>query len=176
MSAFRRCSRAVVVALATTLPACQSGASPGHTAGPAPSAATDRRRPLFVKAPTGGDRIAPYVANQLARGREGHYGVLVYVGATWCEPCQRFHRAVEAGEFDVLLAGVHLLEFDLDASRDALHDAGYGSELIPLFAFPNDDGTGSDRRIEGSIKGPTAIDQNLLPRLQKLLADQAARR
>ncbi len=159
-----------------TLPACQSGASPGHATGPAPSAAIAGRRPLFVKGPTDGARIAPYVANELKQGREGRYGVLVYVGATWCEPCQRFHRAVEAGEFDVLLAGLHLLEFDLDTSRDALHDAGYGSELIPLFAFPNDDGTGSDRRIEGSIEGPAAIEQNLLPRLQQFLGDQAARR
>ena len=54
--------------------------------------------------------------------------------------------------------------------RDALQRAGYISTLIPLFAFPNPDGTASERRIEGSIKGPDAVAQNLLPRLKALLA------
>ena len=26
--------------------------------------------------------------------------VLVYVGATWCEPCKRFHKALASGELD----------------------------------------------------------------------------
>ena len=131
------------------------------------------KRPVFVRGPTNGEAIAPFVAAALKEGRRTHHGVLVYVGATWCEPCQQFHHAVEKGELDDLLAGVRLIEFDLDVDRDALTKAGYQSELIPLFALPNDDGTASDRRIQGSIKGPSAVQQNLEPRLRAFLRGQA---
>jgi len=117
--------------------------------------------------------VEPFVAHQLAQGRAAHYGVLVYVGATWCEPCQQFHQAVQAGELDDMLDGVRLVEFDLDADRDPLERAGYASRLIPLFALPKDDGTASLHRIEGSIKGPQALRENLMPRLRAFLRGQA---
>jgi thiol-disulfide isomerase/thioredoxin len=154
---------------------CRSGASPvPERSAPAKTATPPSSNgPRFIRGPSEAAPIAPYVAAELAKGKKDKYGVLVYVGATWCEPCQRFHKAVEAGELDAPLRGVHLLEFDLDADRQALTDAGYASELIPLFAFPNSDGTSSDRKIQGSIKGPAAVDQNLLPRLVALLHGQA---
>jgi thiol-disulfide isomerase/thioredoxin len=113
--------------------------------------------------------VAPFVAREVAEGRSGHWNVIVYVGATWCEPCQRFHAAAQAGQFDAMLPGAHLVEFDLDADKDELAAAGYFSKLIPLFCVPKTDGTASERRIEGSIKGPDAVDQNLMPRLRDFL-------
>lgn len=162
----------VAVALATS---CKSGDVPG-SARPAPTTAAQAasKRPVFMRGPTGGAPVAPFVAGELTKARAGHYGVLVYVGATWCEPCQGFHRAVAAGELDDMLAGVHLLEFDLDADRDALAAAGYSSQLIPLFALPKPDGTASENRIEGSIKGPEAVRENLMPRLRAFLRGQQA--
>src|SRR6188768_2295111 len=38
--------------------------------------------------------------------------VLVYVGASWCGPCQRFHKALASGELDEALAGTKFLAFD----------------------------------------------------------------
>jgi len=165
----------VAIVAAALAAACRSGSAPvPHAGQPTETAgAVDPAKPRFHRGPTGGAPIAPFVAAELAKGKKEKYGVLVYVGATWCEPCQRFHRALESGELDGPLGGVHLLEFDLDADRQALEDAGYSSELIPLFAFPNDDGTSSTRRIEGSIKGPDAVSKNLLPRLVALLRRQA---
>jgi len=151
---------------------CKSGETPRGHGDPSPPSAPSRKRPIFLRGPSGGSPIAPFVASELAKGRAGHFGVLVYVGATWCEPCQGFHRSVAAGELDEMLAGVHLLEFDLDADRDALEVAGYSSQLIPLFALPKIDGTASDHRIEGSIKGPDSVRLNLMPRLQAFLRGQ----
>jgi thiol-disulfide isomerase/thioredoxin len=130
-------------------------------------------RPQLLSAPAQSDAVAPLVAAELARARTQHATLLVYVGATWCEPCRRFHDALTAGELDASLPDLRFLEFDYDKSHDALSRAGYVSQLIPLFAVPNDDGTASERRIEGSIKGPTAVAQNLVPRLQALLQDTA---
>jgi thiol-disulfide isomerase/thioredoxin len=86
--------------------------------------------------------------------------VLVYVGATWCEPCQRFHKA---------LAGTKFIEFDADRDRQELRAAGYASKYIPLFSVPDQSGHASGRAIEGSIKGDSAVRENLVPRLLALL-------
>jgi hypothetical protein len=97
---------------------------------------------------------------------------VVYVGATWCEPCEHFHRAATAGELDAALPGLRFLEFDLDRDRDRLTKAGYASKMVPLFALPNDDGTDAGLRIEGGIKGEGAAKE-LTERLLRLLAKGA---
>jgi thiol-disulfide isomerase/thioredoxin len=95
--------------------------------------------------------------------------LVVYVGATWCEPCRYFHDAAAAGALDETFPGVTILEFDYDADIQRLEPAGYGSNTIPLFVIPRADGTASERRFQGSIKGPAAV-QNIVPRLKRLLS------
>ncbi len=133
--------------------------------------------PRFVRGPTGGADVAAFVRQKLSEANSaqkaaGYTRVLVYVGATWCEPCQYFHHAVTEGKLDRELQGVTFLEFDLDQDRDALARAGYSSRMIPLFALPDAAGRGTERRISGSIKGPGAT-ANITPRLHQLLAGGA---
>lgn len=104
-------------------------------------------------------------AKSVALGRR----LLIYVGATWCEPCQRFHEAAAQGQLDDMLAKVDLLTFDLDKDRGRLTAAGCDSNMIPLLSLPDDFGRCTDHRIEGSIKGTGAVAQ-MTPRLQELLA------
>src|SRR4029077_18975182 len=75
-----------------------------------------------------------------------------YVGATWCEPCQQIHAAAVAHQLDGEFPNVTLLQFDLDRDAKALDQAGYTSELIPLFALPGPDGRASSRRESGGVK------------------------
>jgi thiol-disulfide isomerase/thioredoxin len=138
-------------------PAAPSGITP----------AIEPNRPSLIAGPADVPELAPFIARELARSQTP---LLVYVGAGWCEPCQRFHAALTAGQLDRELGGVRFLEFDYDKSSAALKRAGYVSKLIPLFAIPKPDGRASDRAMEGSIKGPTAVADNLLPRLHALLA------
>jgi hypothetical protein len=126
-------------------------------------------------APDGADEVPALVQEQLKRAKREGRELLVYVGATWCEPCTRFHKAVEAGELDATFPALRLYEFDLDRDRDRLDRAGYGSRMIPLFVVPADDGQGSPLRIEGSIKGEGAV-KDITPRLQALLAQARAAR
>ena len=147
----RRLASALVVFLASA--GCESGKGPqGNSAGVVPVAAAAGKvhvRPIFMRGPSGGTPIAPFVAAELQKGRAGHYGdARLCRRRRWCEPCRQFHKAVLAGELDTLLDGVHLVEFDLDADRDALSAAGYSSHLIPLFALPKANGSGSTDRIE----------------------------
>lgn len=113
--------------------------------------------------------IAPYVQAEQARAKADGRRLLIYVGATWCEPCRRFHDAARAGQLDDAFADLRFLEFDLDRDRDRLAADGYRSEMIPLIALPGPDGKGNGRGMQGSVKGDGAV-ANMRPRLQELLA------
>jgi Thioredoxin-like len=131
---------------------------------PAPTA-----KPEFVRVAASERAVDELVRDAALAAAGEQRRLLVYVGASWCEPCQRFHEAVEQGRLDGELAGVRFLEFDADVDSPALTDAGYGGKLIPRFALPGPDGRGSDAKIEGGVKGEAAVD-HILERLKGLLA------
>jgi hypothetical protein len=145
-------------------PAGGSEAS-AHPASPAP--------PSFLRYPGQAGAIEPWVQEQVELADAAHLRVLVYVGAAWCEPCQRFHKAVEGGELNGALNGLRFLEFDQDRDASALKVAGYLYQYIPVLALPDPDGRNHGRMITGSIKGPSAVQENLVPRLQALLSGKA---
>jgi thiol-disulfide isomerase/thioredoxin len=121
----------------------------------------------FVDAPSGdaADVIRAERTRAIADGRT----LVVYVGAKWCEPCQRFHQAAERGALDAEFPNLTFLAFDLDEARDRLIAAGYSSKLIPLFVLPDESGRATERRFEGGVKGDGAV-ANITPRLRALLA------
>ena len=152
--------------VALLLAACQEQSGPG----PGSASTTTKPGVEIVAAPVtdATTDVASIVAAEVARTRHAGRQLLVYVGATWCEPCQAFHQAAASGALDSVFPTLRLLEFDLDRDADALQRAGYGSRMIPLFAEAHDDGT-RGRHVEGSIKGPGAV-ADLTPRLVTLLA------
>jgi hypothetical protein len=109
------------------------------------------------------------VRSALAAATASKRRLVVYVGAPWCEPCQRFHQAAARGELDGTFPDLTLVEFDADADGERLAAAGYVSRYIPLFALPAGDGRASGKQIEGGIKGDGAV-ANIVPRLRELLA------
>src|SRR6187549_2800190 len=129
--------------------------------------------PKFLHYPRKGSAIEPWVQEQVELAEAAHSRVLVYVGASWCEPCQRFHQAVERGELNGTLNGLRFLEFDQDQDASALKTAGYVYQYIPVLALPDPDGRNHGQMISGSIKGSRAVQENLVPRLQALLNGQA---
>lgn len=66
--------------------------------------------------------------------------LVVYVGATWCEPCKRLRVEVKSGRLDERLGKLTLLAFDADADRDGLDAAGYRYRFVPFVALPGPDG------------------------------------
>jgi thiol-disulfide isomerase/thioredoxin len=154
--------RLALFAAASLVAAC----SKEEPAKPEPPPAKAAAHVEIIK--TTGDDVAETVRREVVRGKGDKREVLVYVGAAWCEPCQYFHNAAAAGELDGAFPGLRLVEFDLDRDREALARAGYASKMIPLFALPREDGSGSGEQIEGSIKGAGAVAQ-ITPRLKVLL-------
>ena len=177
MNPRRICSLALLGVLAVS--ACRTrerkDRAPGASAELAKPAAAKAAttRPYFVKAPAELGAAQTFLEEQMASAGALGERVLVYVGASWCEPCERFHDAVERGELDDLLAGTRFVEFDADRHTEALGEAGYAFKLIPVIALPNPDGSASGRQLSGSIKGPEAVHGNLVPRVRALLEGRA---
>jgi hypothetical protein len=134
---------------------------------PPPTPPPGPNRVEWVHAPPAGE-VAQIVAAEQARAQGDRRQLLVYVGATWCEPCQRFHQAADAGKLDGAFGRLRLLEFDSDRDGERLTRAGYVSQMIPLFAAPGPGGRASGRQISGSIKGDGAVTE-IVPRLASLL-------
>ncbi len=113
--------------------------------------------------------LTDIIGKEHARARADGRRLLVYVGATWCEPCQYFKQAIKRGELDAEFAGLRLLELDRDRDEARLRKAGCLSRMIPLLARVDGTRCSSRARMEGSIKGPGAVAQ-MTPRLKALLA------
>jgi thiol-disulfide isomerase/thioredoxin len=105
----------------------------------------------IIEAPPGVTDVAAFVRNTAARVAAADRRLVVYVGATWCEPCQQIHAAALAHQLDAELPDLTLLAFDQDRDGAALQQAGYDSPLIPLFALPLADGRAGDRREFGGV-------------------------
>jgi thiol-disulfide isomerase/thioredoxin len=121
----------------------------------------------LVPAPPGDVAALVRAARKTARahGRS----LLVYIGATWCEPCQRFHHAAEEGKLDDTFPTMSLLVFDLDADGNRLHAALYAPGYVPYFGVPDESGRATGKALAGSIKGEGAVAQ-MTPRLLELVA------
>jgi thiol-disulfide isomerase/thioredoxin len=136
----------------------------------APSPVAPPGRVDLVRVPATTEPLPHLFQRELARARADGRDLVIYVGATWCEPCRYFHDAVDRGELDATFPSLRLLELDLDRDRTRLDQAGCASNVIPLFSRPTEAGTcDPNHRVMGSIKGPGAVD-NLVPRLKKMLA------
>ena len=150
---------------------CKTEAEPGPEGGvsTAASSPASTGKLRLTTAPGEGD-VDAIVRSAQVKAMADRRRVVVYVGASWCEPCQRFHHAAERGELDATFPDVDLLGFDADHDAERLASAGYVSKLIPLFALPGPDGRASGKQVEGGIKGEGAVGF-IAPRLEKMLAD-----
>ncbi|MCA3013451.1 MAG: thioredoxin family protein [Myxococcaceae bacterium] len=123
----------------------------------------------FITPPMAGE-VSSIMSAQLAKSKAEGRQVLLYCGATWCEPCRYFHEAVDRGELTGKVGALDLVAFDSQVDAERMLLSGYESQFIPLFAAVGPDGKATGRKIEGSVKGPGAVDE-LVPRLKALLAE-----
>lgn len=154
-------------ALLVALGGCK-GDAPSPKPDPVASSAGPAKVEIIELEPSD-EPLADIVRRERARAEKEGRDLLIYVGAEWCEPCKRFHDAALRGELDQTFPTLRLLELDRDRDEARLAAAGCITQLIPLFARPNQEG-GCDleRSLTGSIKGPGAV-ANITPRLRALL-------
>ena len=79
--------------------------------------------------------------------------LVVYVSATWCDPCKKLKAEIEAGRLDDRLGKTTLLAFDADKDGERLLAAGYSFKFVPYVALPGADGHPADsQQATGSGK------------------------
>jgi thiol-disulfide isomerase/thioredoxin len=115
--------------------------------------------------------IDAVVRGALTYARRDGRRLVVYVSASWCEPCERFQAAVRAGALDASFPRLRLLKFDQDRDLDRLAAAGYSGAFIPRFVVPGSDGRGTANRMEGATRAEDSTLASIKPRLQHLLTE-----
>lgn len=152
--------------LALVLVGCTTR-SPGD-ATQAPTAVKPKGKMRIIDAPAEPAAIEKLVMAKSAECKTQGRTLLVYAGAKWCEPCKRFHEAVESGALDADFGDVDVLAFDVDFDNERLAYGNYETGSIPLLAVPGPDGKSTTRYMNGSIKGDGAVSE-MTPRLKTLL-------
>jgi hypothetical protein len=139
----------------------------GDAGASAVTATSGKARVPLDEAPAEGD-VASLVRDAMARHAAQRRTLVVYVGATWCKPCQRFRAALESGKLDDRLPDMAFLTFDVDRDQSRLRADGYEARKLPLLALPAPDGAPSGKQIEGGIPGEATVDY-FVTELQKML-------
>lgn len=145
----------------TSTPATgSSGASPvpSTSSDPPPTTPDPPRKPgegiKVTNAAADGDALSTIRTERLKAKSEGRV-LVVYVSATWCEPCKRMKDEIHAGRLDAQLGKTTLLAFDADKDGDRLASAGYKFGFIPFVALPGADGHPT-ASLEAKGKGSNA--------------------
>jgi hypothetical protein len=165
-----------LISLATGCRMQEESASTGTATAdpPAPAPSPSPPSPLshvVIDHPPSQGEVAPIVRSELEKAQRDGRRLVVYEGATWCQPCQQLHHAIDRGDLDSEFPQLTLLEFDADRDAERLLSAGYTSRYIPLLALPRPDGSASGKQVEGGVKGDGAV-QVISGKLRQLLANR----
>ncbi|MBX3228205.1 MAG: thioredoxin family protein [Labilithrix sp.] len=118
------------------------------------SAPAERGKVVVQAAAADGDAISIIRTARLQAKAQGRV-LVVYVSATWCEPCKRLKAEIEAGSLDDRLGKTTLLAFDADKDVERLGAAGYSFKFVPYVALPGPDGQPADSQ-QATGKGSNA--------------------
>jgi thiol-disulfide isomerase/thioredoxin len=99
--------------------------------------------PKIVEATADADTLT-LIRTQRLQAKADSRVLVVYVSATWCEPCKKFKKELDSGRLDDRLAKITFLAFDADKDMDRLGSAGYKFKFVPFVALPGVDGQPSD--------------------------------
>jgi len=121
-----------------TVSADPAAVSAPATSSAAPAAKTENKLRL-LPASADADAISLIRTERLRAKAEGRV-LVVYVSATWCDPCKELKAEIEAGHLDERLGKTTLLAFDADKDLDRLGAAGYTFKFVPYVALPGADG------------------------------------
>lgn len=115
-------------------------AGSGNGSGPAP---TPGGKLVVTPADADTDAISTIRTARLRAKAEGRV-LVVYVSATWCDPCKKLKSEIEAGHLDNRLGKTTLLAFDADRDGERLLGAGYSFKFVPFVALAGTDGHPAD--------------------------------
>lgn len=137
---------------ATAEPSATSTSVVTATGSTSPPKVGDKIR--VIGAAQDSDALSLIRTERLRAKAEGRV-LVVYVSATWCEPCKKLKEEIDAGRLDDRYGKTTLLAFDADKDIDRLGSAGYTFKFVPYVALPGADGRPAETQ-EATGKGANA--------------------
>ena len=117
-----------------------------------------------------GGSLAASVKGEVAKALAAGKKPVVYIGATWCPPCQAIKRYKSDPQMAAAFAGTHIIELDVDDwTAPDLAALGYKAASVPVFIAVDKDGKAKGPTIDGGAWGDN-IPANMAPPLTKFFA------
>jgi len=170
---------ALLVVFVLTASSCEETSPPWRSAPGEPSVnvieLSEAARSLdgpgveIVAAPKSLDNPTAWIRAENERAKKDDRVTLVYVGASWCVPCQAFRRLVLEGAFDEGLPRLRLLAFDAEHHAVPLGRSGCATTAVPTFVRPMAKGRCSAQKAAGIAAGKDPVAY-LTPRLKRLMS------
>lgn len=167
-------SRVFVAAAGVTLllaSGCDSKAASEASPEPSRSAAmTAEKASSWVKVGSGGEALQSRLKAEVGKAAERRQKPILYIGATWCEPCAALKKYKSDPRMAEAFEGTYVIELDLDDWKlDELKALGLRAGVVPVFHALGADGRASGKTIDGGAWGDN-IPENMAPPLKRFFS------
>ncbi len=130
---------------------------------------TDARNPSWVAVPKGSGGLAAAIAREIAKKPSATAKPIVYLGASWCDPCAAIKRFKTDPRMLDAFQGTYVIELDVDDWKsEGLGALGYKTGTVPVFYAVDAAGKASGPTINGGAWGDN-IPETMAPPLKKFV-------
>jgi hypothetical protein len=140
----------VVVALALLASACQKKAP---------------ERVVLHDVAVADGPLVDALTRESKKAAERHEKPFVYIGATWCGPCNAIKKNLDRPLLVDAFRGAYVIHLDFDSWEDKLPAAGLAHDSVPVFFALDTAGRPTGRLVDGSAWG-NDTPENIAPVLK----------
>jgi thiol-disulfide isomerase/thioredoxin len=130
---------------------------------------TAKSQMAWVAVHPGTGPLAALVAAEIATHPTGNLKPIVYLGASWCGPCQEIKRSKDDPRMLDAFDGAMVIEVDIDEwNKEQLTALGYKTGVIPVFIAVDRDARALGPMIDGGAWGDN-VPEIMAPPLKKFV-------
>lgn len=134
------------------------------------SSMTAEKASSWMKIGSGGEALESKLKAEVGKAAERRQKPVLYIGATWCEPCSALKKYKSDPRMAEAFQGTYVIELDLDDWKvDELKALGFRAGVVPVFHVLGADGRASGPTIDGGAWGDN-IPENMAPPLKKFFS------
>ena len=117
-----------------------------------------------------GASLAGKIKARVADAEKAKLKPVVYVGATWCEPCLAIKKHRDDPRMKEAFTGVAIIEVDMDQWKsEQFAELNMKPSAIPVFYAVGSDGKATGKEIDGGAWGDN-IPENMAPPLKRFFS------
>jgi hypothetical protein len=96
-----------------------------------------------------GRPLAVVLSDGAAKAKAKGLRPFLYIGATWCQPCQKLHRSLDDERMVDAFRGTYVIHLDLDAWERELPSVGLRVAQVPVFFQLDAQGKPTGKSLDG---------------------------